>query len=404
MKHDRSLKGYRIGALINYDFEGSVTRRKWNQIKLKSTGASTVDIFEAPRTHDEFTNWWRNAMDLAREDNVTLVVVDVDRSVFRGFDRSKVWHESLNKIEEEEFYTGIEHGVRFTKLDSLVETVSKGKSPVDLWGDEIERGGSAYIFHGDIFALDSSIVSVDPAIMKDIILNNGGIIFDGKACINPNAKRCYIITDDVLGCANRNPQFEKYSRVLGVDTVPVTPTWATICDKADVKCDPKEYPILYQPCPPMHPLDSRFIISVTGFTGPIRQAIISLLEAMRATHTAGLTPDNTHLICMSCGSAKYEKAIEWGVHRVTLDWLFHVRRRGYKLCCESQFPHFRKVPSEIIISKIKNQTSEHDTKRKASRMLNLDGDENVNELPNHRSVDLARSCSSSMSDVSILQV
>lgn len=62
-----------------------------------------------------------------------------------------------------------------------------------------------------------------------------------------------------------------------------------------------------------------------------------MLQEIGAGYTDNLTSKNTHLICKYAVGKKYEKACEWGLHVVSVEWLYHVMRYGYKEGCEGEF-------------------------------------------------------------------
>ena len=56
-----------------------------------------------------------------------------------------------------------------------------------------------------------------------------------------------------------------------------------------------------------------------------------------AGYTDHLSRKNTHLICKNVGGQKYTKAVEWGMHVVSVEWLYHIVRYGYKEGLENRF-------------------------------------------------------------------
>ena len=99
-----------------------------------------------------------------------------------------------------------------------------------------------------------------------------------------------------------------------------------------------EYPILFQPqpwtlskFPPGITMKSnkKIKVSVSGFQNSERSGIKHMLETIGATYTDNMGNKNTHLICKEAKGPKYHKAIEWGLHVVTVDWLYHIIQYGY---------------------------------------------------------------------------
>ena len=134
---------------------------------------------------------------------------------------------------------------------------------------------------------------------------------------------------------------------------PVSPIWITACIQEGYVYNPTEYPKLFQPQTyhlQLFPKETKFLVSVTGFIDASRYGIIWMLRSLGAEYTDSLKAKNTHLICCTTvnndennnhnvvgGGAKYVKAKEWGLHVVTLDWLYHCIRNGYEEGCEDKF-------------------------------------------------------------------
>lgn len=62
-----------------------------------------------------------------------------------------------------------------------------------------------------------------------------------------------------------------------------------------------------------------------------------MLREIGAEYTDNLSRKNTHLICKEARGAKYVKALEWGLHAVSVEWLYHVMRYGYREGSEDEF-------------------------------------------------------------------
>ncbi|KAK1748774.1 BRCT domain-containing protein [Skeletonema marinoi] len=133
---------------------------------------------------------------------------------------------------------------------------------------------------------------------------------------------------------------------------PVSPIWVTSCIQEGYVYNPIQYPKLFQPQTyhlRLFPKDTKFLVSVTGFVDASRYGIIWMLRSLGAEYTDSLKAKNTHLICCRTvndennnrnvvgGGPKYNKAKEWGLHVVTVDWLYHCMRYGYEEGCEEQF-------------------------------------------------------------------
>ena len=114
--------------------------------------------------------------------------------------------------------------------------------------------------------------------------------------------------------------------------ISVTPLWikTSIAEKRDVNAS--HFPYLFQP--QLHhiarlPPSVQITVAVSGFVGGERTGIRFLLEAIGATYTDNMSKRNTHLISKTTSGPKYEKALEWKIKVVTVDWLRHITKHGY---------------------------------------------------------------------------
>jgi hypothetical protein len=69
-------------------------------------------------------------------------------------------------------------------------------------------------------------------------------------------------------------------------------------------------------------------VSVTGFVGSERTGIIHVLRVLGALYTENMRSSNTHLICKETKGPKYDKAVKWGLHVVSVNWLYHIMEYG----------------------------------------------------------------------------
>ena len=154
-----------------------------------------------------------------------------------------------------------------------------------------------------------------------------------------------------------------------IELIHVSSVWVAACVEHGCKYDPTGYPMLFQPQTwPIHLLprtttttttpssekkkgrkktattasvvtksNPTFLMSVTGFTDSSRYGIISMLNMIGAGYTDHLSRKNTHLICKDVGGQKYTKAVEWGMHVVSVEWLYHIVRYGYEEGLEHKF-------------------------------------------------------------------
>ena len=228
---------------------------------------------------------------------------------------------------------------------------------------------------------------------------------------NPHARsRKYYVVSNIQTDYSKNKLLAEAS-ILGIEVVPVSSIWIAACVRNDCKYDPEEYPLLFQPqtwpirllhsrssCPadPITSLSERggrkargaikskptFLMSVTGFTDSSRYGIISMLNEIGASFTDNLSRKNTHLICKEGTGQKYIKALEWGLHVVSVDWLYHVVRQGYEEGSEGGFSFVAGARTEPVKEIRQNQPclkrstldefSQKEEKKDAASSLNDD--------------------------------
>lgn len=173
-------------------------------------------------------------------------------------------------------------------------------------------------------------------------------------------RKCYVIG---WGCFTKShllihPLLAQVKRQDLCDVVEVTPVWFKTC-LSEQKCvSAEQLPVLFKPKSwPIRSLigarggkqreaknsesgggkattatlPRQLRVSVTGLTGSRRAATVHLLEAMGAFFDDSMRTSTTHLVCSTRkGSGlKFEKAIQWKLHVVTVEWLYHVAQYGY---------------------------------------------------------------------------
>lgn len=220
------------------------------------------------------------------------------------------------------------------------------------------------VFYGDIFAIvrpkpHDGTMSFEKAEMESLITSNGGLLLtkqlfdaiktDIQSAYKNNtsiSRNFYVVSSGGYGDHTKlNPLLADLSK-LGVKFVSVTPIWVNGCIGDEVKYNAEEYSLLFQPQPwPIRLLPpNNFLISLTGFVDASRYGIIWMLKAIGAEYTDNLKSKNTHLICKDASGKKYEKACEWGLHVISVEWLHHVVRFGYRNDCEMQFSLVKSEP------------------------------------------------------------
>eukprot|EP00804_Cyclotella_cryptica_P020779 CCRYP_016605-RA/>CCRYP_016605-RA protein AED:0.00 eAED:0.00 QI:19/1/1/1/1/1/2/1011/561 len=210
------------------------------------------------------------------------------------------------------------------------------------------------LFAGNIFTIirlkpPNGTMSFEKKHMESLITTHGGLllskqlfgaikmdIVSASKASNASSRKFYVLSTGgyAHNPTNLDPLLAELSK-LGVNMIPVTPVWIKACVGDNVRYDAQEYPLLFQPqtwpvrlLPPHQ--KSAFLVSLTGFVDASRYGIIWMLHEIGAGYTDNLTSKNTHLICKHATGKKYEKACEWGLHVVSVEWLYHVMRYGYK--------------------------------------------------------------------------
>ena len=257
------------------------------------------------------------------------------------------------------------------------------------------------LFRGDIFVIvrpkpPKGTVSFEKSDMKSLIIANGGLLLtkplfeaikiDLKSARNNISRTYYVLSSGgYYGDHTKlDPLLADLSK-SGIKFVAVSPVWMKACTNDQIKYNPIEYPNLFQPQPyPLRLLPpNKFLISLTGFIDASRYGIIAMLREIGAEYTDNLKSKNTHLICKEASGKKFEKACEWGLYVVSLDWLFYVVRNGYRKNCENEFslvqPNERKELTESVTVKSEDASkfnkridSELSTNKASKKPLNTE--------------------------------
>lgn len=275
-----------------------------------------------------------------------------------------------------------------------VEQKSMNTSGVESLSEAVKKTVlNSNIFHGDIFSTvrpkpHNGTMSFDKIEIESLINSNGGMLLskqlfdavkiDIQSASKSNSiisRNFYVISSGGYGDDTKvNPLIGDLSK-LGVKIVAVTPIWIKGCIGDQMKYDAEEYPLLFQPQPyPIRLLPpNQFLISLTGFVDASRFGIIWMLKEIGAQYTDNLKSKNTHLICKEASGMKYQKACEWGLHVVSLEWLYHIVKCGYREGCEQEFSLVKEEAEEVPL--LPNDWKQ--LSRESSRNLSLVKNENV---------------------------
>jgi len=71
-------------------------------------------------------------------------------------------------------------------------------------------------------------------------------------------------------------------------------------------------------------------VSLTGFQGTEKAVIIHLIEVIGGVYHNNMSNINTHLVFKKNATGlKLQKANEWGLNVVSIQWLYHVLEHSY---------------------------------------------------------------------------
>jgi len=161
-----------------------------------------------------------------------------------------------------------------------------------------------------------------------------------------NERTCYVIhlggNFDLERIIQNDAILRHVSRQNLCKIIPVNTIWLQTCDAVSLEVPPLQYEKLLVPHPqqPMKRLNKDVVkinVAVTGFVGVERMAIRVMILAIGADYTDNMSRENTHLICKEASGPKYLKAVEWKLHVVTIEWLYHIVYFGYKMDCEKSY-------------------------------------------------------------------
>lgn len=218
---------------------------------------------------------------------------------------------------------------------------SKGKRP------------PSSLFRGSVFALlrlspPAGAVDFDTKELETCIMSHGGQMLSSellealradKASKDSQLRNCYVVCWGGYTPVHMmvHPILSRIEKEKLCVVVPVTPVWLYSCSADRKFMKQSKHSLLFQPQSwSIHQLpESKRVkedgikVSVTGFVGSERTGIIQALCVIGAHYTENLRNTNTHLICKESKGPKYEKAVKWGLHVVSVQWLYHIMEHGY---------------------------------------------------------------------------
>lgn len=248
------------------------------------------------------------------------------------------------------------------------------------------------VFRGCLFAMvrttpsdrDEFVMDFDPNEQEAFIKAHGGQILsnnllealraDAKICTDISSagddegltprltstrrRKCHVVCWGGPPRLETNPLVSQLKRNDLCDLVLVSPIWVQTCVSVKKRVRPERVPFAFMPQTwPMKSInpkqskgDQRHLtaiplhVSLTGFQGTEKMAAIHLIGALGGLYHDNMSDKNTHLICKEKATGlKLEKAIQWGLHVVSIKWLYHVLQHGYggihgdKAGCEARF-------------------------------------------------------------------
>jgi len=223
--------------------------------------------------------------------------------------------------------------------------------------------------------------SFDRMELQEQIISFGGQLLSRKLIREVRRegvhRKCFVVTN---GSLNYNTEgsltlISELRKLKLCDIVLVTPVWVKTCCSSSVVAEddddnnnatfavddddnddvfgetaPEEFPQLFQPqgWPIRRVVVSNrpIKLALTGFLGAERYGIQHLAKAIGASYSENMRSSHTHLICQkgterillhdehnhdqNKKSNKFLKGLEWGMHVVTVGWLYHVAQYGYE--------------------------------------------------------------------------
>ncbi|XP_022094041.1 PAX-interacting protein 1-like isoform X2 [Acanthaster planci] len=147
------------------------------------------------------------------------------------------------------------------------------------------------------------------ATWRKVISEHGGIVDD-----------CY--SDRITHLLCDSQRTEVFSLAIKDGKRCVTANWLNDCLKIKKMQPPwraLHFPVIAYPLQPAPCKDQ--VISMSGFEGGERNDVKTLIELLGAKYTGYFTRGNTLLVCNRMEGAKYEKAQEWRIPVINVQWL-----------------------------------------------------------------------------------
>lgn len=204
---------------------------------------------------------------------------------------------------------------------------------------------SSLVFQGTLVAMarvapSKSAVDFDTKEQESIVRAHGGQILSSilveamelDAKSESNRKTCYVVCWGGAPQLDYHPLLSQLKRKNICDLVNVTPVWLASCIALQNVVVPDRMPSLFVPqsWPFQNLKEAELQVSLTGFIGTERMALVEAMKACGIQFRNEMTSSTTHLVCKERASGlKLEKALEWKICMVSIDWMNYILRHGY---------------------------------------------------------------------------
>lgn len=180
----------------------------------------------------------------------------------------------------------------------------------------------------DVTPLERSIRGYGGRILSTKLLE--ALKSDARDCHQPIKRKLYVVCWGAYHPSHleMHPLIGHITKQDLCQLVPVTPVWVQTCLSEGKVVSPRHFSSIL--CPSEWPWRSLTAthISVSGFSGSKRTALIHFIRAVAAYDDTMVRGQTTHLIVIHPKGEKYKKAKEWGIQIVSLEWLLHAVRCG----------------------------------------------------------------------------
>ncbi|XVE60277.1 hypothetical protein DITRI_Ditri05aG0115900 [Diplodiscus trichospermus] len=188
------------------------------------------------------------------------------------------------------------------------------KQPCDSIVQNLKNGVSSTVFKGKTFCFSISFPEDRKAEIVEWVDQGGGEVIKDQVKRNVNF---------IIECHGVIPRPTIDSQITYVST-----HWIRSCLEAGCLLDVGSH-ILYSPlsCQIPFPGFKRFRFCVSQYEEKDRLLLRNLCFILGAKFVEKLTKKVTHLLCKFTSGPKYEAACKWGIHSVTLEWIFECVRQ-----------------------------------------------------------------------------